>query len=338
VPNAWLARFTLDPVRGARLGAWRPVTASFQPVGHPAWTPDGHALWFERQDPWLVAACNTNLPIQGSAGGPAGKPDTLTASLFDGRAPSYSGDGTHVAFTSTRLGGWHVFALAAAGEAGSGPARQLTQGPADDANPRWSRASGQVAYERGDTIALTDPTGAVLGDLVPGRSPAWSPDGRALAYVAADSGGGLWVIEGIGRARRALTAPGARATDPWWGTGALNDVIVYAAPDSGHVALWRMPAAGGAATPLTTDPVAGASDAEPAVSPDGQWICFTRQRHGDRDLWLINTQVGRARPFVVNPRGQEGHAEWSPDGRRIVFETGGAVNLYRADVRPLLLR
>ena len=44
------------------------------------------------------------------------------------------------------------------------------------------------------------------------------------------------------------------------------------------------------------------------------------------------------KPFVTNPRGQDAHATWSSDGRRLVFETGGAVDLCRADVRPLLLR
>jgi Tol biopolymer transport system component len=295
-------------------------------------------VWYERQVPWFVVARDANLPGQGSAGAPAGPADTLSSSLFDCRAPSFSGDGTHVAFASTRSGPWRVFAMAAAGEASSGPAKQLTQGPGAETAPRWSRASGQIVYVRGgDTLALTDPTGAVLGDLARGRTPGWSPDGRALAF--ADSAGTLWTLEGVGRARRALTAPPVRALDPWWGTGALADAIVFAGPaQGGGSPLWRVPALGGAPVPLTTDTVAGASDTEPAVSPDGRWVCFTRQRRGDRDLWLLDTTAGDARPLVTNFRGQDGHAEWSPDGRRIVYESGGAVNLYRADVRPLLLR
>jgi len=340
VANVWVARFTLDRKRGPALGAWRPATASLQPVFDPAWTPDGHALWFARQDPWFVVARDANLPGQGSRGGPAGAADTLSSSLFDDRSPSFSGDGSHVVFASTRAGAWHLFAMATAGEASSGPAKQLTVGDGPDVAPRWSRASGQIAYVRGgDTLALTDPTGAALGDLGRGRSPAWSPDGRSIVFTTpADSEVTLWALDGVGRTLRPLAAPGVRALDPAWGTGALDGAIVYAAPEGGRTSLWQAAAAGGAPHVITGDPTPGTSDGEPAVAPDGQTVCFTRERHGDRDLWLLSFSTGRARALVVNPRGQDGHAEWSPDGRRIVYETGGAVNLYRADVRPLLLR
>ena len=339
VANVWLARFTLDKAGKPTLGAWRPATAGLTPFGHPAWEPSGQGLWFEARDPWVVASRAANLPGQGSAGGPAGPADTLSSSLFDSREPTYSGDGSHVAFASTRAGGWHVFAMSAAGEASSGPAKQLTSGPDGDRAPRWSRASGQVAYvHAGSTLALTDPTGAVLGSVATGSMPAWSPDGRSLAFVRADSAAALWLLEGVGRTLRALPAAGRGASDPTWGTGSLEGAIVFAAAVGVHVSLWQAPMAGGAARELTGDTFPGSTDREPAVSPDGRSICFTRQRRGDRDLWIYDGVTGRARTLVTNPRGQEGHAEWSPDGRRIVYETGGAVNLYRADVRPLLLR
>ena len=55
-------------------------------------------------------------------------------------------------------------------------------------------------------------------------------------------------------------------------------------------------------------------------------------------MFIRFVQGNGAYPLVVNPRGQDAHASWSSDGRRLVFETGGAVDLHRADVRPLLLR
>jgi Tol biopolymer transport system component len=65
-------------------------------------------------------------------------------------------------------------------------------------------------------------------------------------------------------------------------------------------------------------------------------VAFTRRHRGDRDIMLLDG--ADVKPFVTNPRGQDAHATWSSDGRRLVFETGGAVDLCRADVRPLLLR
>jgi Tol biopolymer transport system component len=131
-------------------------------------------------------------------------------------------------------------------------------------------------------------------------------------------------------------ADGEPRTPAWSSDGAY---LFYSAPGPGGGRnLWRVPSAGGASAPWTSDDTPGFADTQPAVSPDGAHIVFTRQRHGDRDLWLMDAAGGTPRPLVTNPRGQDAHANWSSDSRRIVFESGGAVNLYRADVRPLLLR
>jgi Tol biopolymer transport system component len=343
--NVWIARLTgPGGKRPAALGAWRPASASFQPLGHPAWSADGHTLWFDRQDPWVVAAID-------AAGG---APDTLSSSLFDSREPSYLGDDTRVVFSSVRTGPSRIWIMAASGEARSGPAKQLTMGPGEDVEPAASQASGQVVYvsrmrDLGTaTLVLTDATGAAPGALTlpdlagieqatRDESPAWSRDGRNIVF-ASNRGNtpAIWALEGVGRRLRAVTATDGEARTPCW--SADGNFVFYGARESAGTRLWRVPAAGGASTPWTSDDVPGSADTQPAVSPDGTKLVFTRQRHGDRDLWIMDSGGGAARALVTNPRGQDAHASWSSDSRRLVYETGGAVNLYRADVRPLLLR
>ena len=195
----------------------------------------------------------------------------------------------------------------------------------------------------GDELELTDPAGTALGTLTqpvngaPDRTPAWSPDARSVAFGSLRSGApAVWVSEGVSRQLRAVAEPPGGATEPSWQNDSRS--LIYAAPAGERVGLWLVPLAGGTPTLLTQDTIEGSVDGRSRVSPDGTRLVFTRQRRGDRDLWLLDLATGEARALVINGRGQDDHADWSPDGRRLVYETGGAVNLYRADVRPLLLR
>jgi Tol biopolymer transport system component len=212
--------------------------------------------------------------------------------------------------------------------------------------PDWSRASGRIVYVSdraggaGPGLWLTDPSGADLGRLAegPGRDvePRWSPDGRSIAFASDRTGAfQVWLLEGVGRALRQVTtdpAGDAHAPDFVPDGGAL----LYAAEHDGRRSLWRIAVAGGMPVPLTTDDVPGSWDARPRVSPDGMRVVFTRSRRGDADLWMLDLATGEARPIIENPLGADDAADWSPDGRRLVYQTGGATDLYQADVRPLL--
>ena len=118
--------------------------------------------------------------------------------------------------------------------------------------------------------------------------------------------------------------------------GRAKAYLFYTAQGPTGDIVWRVPAQGGTSTPWVPGAAPGDSDSEPELSPDGTRLVFTRRHHGDCDLWMLAGGVAQA--LVTNPLGQDAHADWSSDSRRLVFETGGAFNLYRADVRPLLLR
>jgi tricorn protease len=101
-----------------------------------------------------------------------------------------------------------------------------------------------------------------------------------------------------------------------------GDTIVFVAHDN----LWSVPRTGGVASRLTTDP---GSDVLPRYSPDGQWIAFTGEYQGNRDVYVIPAAGGPARrltftsdvvpaaPLRWGPDNMV--VTWTPDSRNIVF-------------------
>jgi uncharacterized protein YgiM (DUF1202 family) len=57
---------------------------------------------------------------------------------------------------------------------------------------------------------------------------------------------------------------------------------------------------------------------DPALSPDGGTVAFTRWTGDDGALWLIDVDGGNERPLLGETK-QAKHAAWSPDGQRIVI-------------------
>ena len=157
-------------------------------------------------------------------------------------------------------------------------------------------------------------------------SPAWSPDGKRIAFAAQTRGQsaapeGIWVVGIDGRGRHQLK-PGY-AADPTWSPDGSKIAFsgVDLASDTGLIVV--MSSDGGAATELLRDP--GYFDRAPAWSPDGARILFISDRasdpQGDQqdDLWVMKSDGSGVAPVVGITSDDEGSASWSPDGHRIVY-------------------
>ena len=117
----------------------------------------------------------------------------------------------------------------------------------------------------------------------------------------------MWALKRLGDP--AITPDGKLAVVP---------VTTYdIAENKGLTDLWLVPVAGGPARQLTSDK---ASDTQPTVSPDGQWIAFVSKRGDDTEsqIYVIAVNGGEARRITNLPTGAS-LPKWFPDSKRIAF-------------------
>jgi hypothetical protein len=88
--------------------------------------------------------------------------------------------------------------------------------------------------------------------------------------------------------------------------------------------LWRIPAEGGEAVPLTHAVRDGADDAAPAWSPAGEAIAFVADRPGGEALFLLALAGGEVRRLTRADAfaGPDGPPRWAPGGGRLAFVEG----------------
>lgn len=140
-----------------------------------------------------------------AAGGTA-KP--ITDALFDARQPTWSPDGSAIAFQSNRDGHWKIWVIGANGE----NPHALSSDPFDEREPSWSPDGKSIAFTstrsgKFDIWARSLADGSVrrLSMGAGGNSRAsWSPDGSQVAYLSErQAASGIYVSDLQGQERQA---------------------------------------------------------------------------------------------------------------------------------------
>lgn len=147
--------------------------------------------------------------------------------------------------------------------------------------------------------------------------PAWSPDSRSLAF---STNRDLVLASAEARRTRRFTRELRRfwviAEPAWSRSGRL--VYVGLRRDPGDLDIHVARDDGTGVRALTTN---DAGEADPAWSPDGLRIAYTRGRGRDGDVYVINADGQEQRRVVADGTAPD----WSADGTRLAFERGGDI-------------
>ena len=153
-------------------------------------------------------------------------------------------------------------------------------------------------------------------------SPAFSPDGRRLAFGSDRSGSyEVYVSNADGSNQLQLTSLQAPDTGtPRWSPDGKQ--IAFDSRHEGHSDIFLISADGGTPRRLTSGPY----DSEtPAWPHDGKWIYFSVERSGTFQLWKLSADGGP--PVQITPRGGLWPNE-SLDGRFVYYFHDRAVWQY----------
>lgn len=194
-------------------GEARKIVATTSIDMTPEISPDGRRVVYASS-----AGGNMDVYVCDSDGGNARR---LTNSPFVDSSPCWSPDGRRIAFTSGRTGSPQIYVMDADG---SNQRRLTFEGNYND-GADWSPDGTMIAYasRRPDNrfdICIYDLTTSevyyVTRDAANDEEPAWSSDGRYLAFSSDRNGSyQIYVVSIDGRVMRQLTRVGVNKHPSW---------------------------------------------------------------------------------------------------------------------------
>ncbi len=280
----------------------------------------------------------------------------LTTNPARDYCPAWSPDGRSIAFlrsvqSESIQPAMDVYLVSALG----GAERKLAGGIRVEESPSlsWSPDGNFLAF--GDKSSPDGPGGIVLLEVATGEkrkltnppaqtsgdsTPAFSPDGRTLAFVR-------WVTSGVSDLYLAPAAGGEpkritfdKATIRGLAWTPDGEEIVFASERRGVSSLWRISARGG--EPELVEAI-GSSVQYPVVSPRGDRLAFT-QLINDTNIYRADL----AAPASRRPAGvkflastlEDDSPQFSPDGKSIVFGStrSGSTEIWLCDSEGQQLR
>jgi Tol biopolymer transport system component/DNA-binding winged helix-turn-helix (wHTH) protein len=172
-------------------------------------------------------------------------------------------------------------------------------------DPGFSPDGGQLVFSRdvGSSLEIfvrpVDGGGALqLTTDGPNLEPAWSPDGRWIAYRNLRRGG-VWLVSPTGGEPRQLTDFG---THPAWSPDSATIVFSHPGkpapggsewPAAYDSVLWTVDVESGAPRQLTRATPAAGGHGMPAFSADGEWVVFaTANLLNGGGLWRVPARGG----------------------------------------------
>ncbi|MET4729183.1 DNA-binding winged helix-turn-helix (wHTH) protein/Tol biopolymer transport system component [Lysobacter enzymogenes] len=227
------------------------------------------------------------------------------------------------------------------------PYRLITSMPGFEVQPTLSPDAALVAYvaipegQRGTAILVqtTDQTPPRQLSRPSGQAedstPAWSPDGRSIAFLRVDPARSCKVllIAANGGAEREVGECDSRNPPTFeWTPDGRGLIFGSMQTPQGMVGMRVLDLASGEWRAVPYRPGAGNLDLSPRFSPDGRWIVFLRN-NPQGDFWRLPAEGGTAERLSQLSADVRGW-DWLPDNRSILFGRmiDGDTRLFRLDL------
>jgi TolB protein len=185
-------------------------------------------------------------------------------------------------------------------------------------------------------LIVSDADGAnehiVFGSPDPIMSPAWSPDGRSLAYVSFHSGLSAVYVQTLASGSQVqVSAKSGINGAPAYSPNGSQLALALSRRD-GNVDVYVLTLASQELRRVTDDP---SIDTEPAWSPDGRSIYFTSDRAGAPQVYEVGLEEGARARRVTFEGSYNARPRVSPDGSQLAVVTldRGAYRIAAVDTR-----
>lgn len=254
----------------------------------------------------------------------------------------WSPDGTHIAFESRLTN--HVLSDVYVMDAQGKQRRSLENTTFHELYPVWSNDGQLIAYmrtsdQRSYTLLLADVVSGETRQLIKNNdafiSPAWSPDGTHIAFIAktaTDSRENISTLDvNNGDIQLVIKTTSSHVRPVWTRDGSALTFVTtdYHYPQAD---IYTVNIANREAQPTVTDA------AFPAWSPDGRYLLYTTSR--THVLAVYEAASGQTYILRRDSDGTFDYAGWSDDGEFVVYvsyrRSTNTAGIYRLNVAACL--
>jgi len=223
----------------------------------------------------------------------------LTANRVLNLCPSWSPDGSQIAFTSYREHEQGLFLL----DTGTGQVKQIISQSGLNFGADWHPEGREllVSLSRGGNpeIYRIRPDGRTIKRLTVSKaieiSPSWAPGGRDLVFTSDRTGSPqLYIIDSDGAGRRRLTFEGRYNDSAVWSP--RGDKIAYATREENITQIVVMKSTGEERRIVTDGRWRNCED--PSWAPDGRHLVFASDRSGVFKLYIYDDEEGSFRQLT----------------------------------------